>query len=1079
MQQRASTLEQRLRSRLVLERLEDRLVPSTMSTQILQPNTNAIVNGTYLIKAKNTDSNSITSVQFYLDGSAIGPLITSGSWQYYWDTTTTTDGSHNLSDVATDSKGNTLQSALLPIQVNNNDAQVGTWGPIMSMPIVAVNMVLLHTGNILYFQGNGTLAQVLNPTTGVSTAVPNNYTNLFCAGQAQLFDGRILVTGGYGNMNQGVPNVNIFDPIANTWTEAADMAYPRWYPTVTGLPDGEMMTLGGANSTDTDYVPYQETYNPSTGVWTTLTNAPNTSLPSYPNTYVLSNGNLVTAAASEVSIPTDELNPATQTWTTVDPNVVDGASSTMFLPDQIIKVGTASNSGGTKNAKATTYYLNMDAANPHWQQLANMNYPRATTVNLVTMPDGNVVVLGGGTNTNGADLAKAVFPAEEWSPLTQTWTEMSSMEVPRLYHSTSLLLPDGRILESGSGGDVGPNQMNYQIYSPNYLFKGARPTIGSSPTNLQYANSFFVGTPDAANISSVVLIRPGAVTHGFDQDQRFVPLTFSQTTGGLTVQAPANSNLAPPGYYMLFIVNSSGVPSVANFVQLPASVADTQPPTVPGNLTAISMVGGSSLAWAASTDNWALNGYQVYRSTNPNFVASPATQIGTTTATTYFDVVAPGTYYYLVTASDFTGNISAASNEASATPTLDTTPPAVSMTGWTTGANVFGTIAVQAAATDNVSVAGVQFLLDGSNLGTEVTTAPYYYNWNTAGVANGSHTLSAIAFDAAGNQAQATSITVNVNNTSSTSGLVAAYAFDEGSGTTVADSSANGLTGTIANATWTTVGKYGNALAFNGTNAVVTVNDAPVLHLTNSLTLEAWVYRTWTDVNTWQTVIFKNRPDDASYALQGTDPNVYSPASAFIYTGGPQDATAYGGGFVSKNQWTFLAMTYDGKHLKLYKNGKQVGTVAASGSILETTDALQFGGNSVWSDEFLSGTLDNIRIYSIALTAAQITQDMNTPVGPPPASPHLQGADLAPAEVSALPAPLAEPLPVIGNSTSLGVLADWSNDWESNGARRHGTLPAYDSTSDGVPARKPESASIDAYFSGMTGLSDPFGAGVG
>jgi hypothetical protein len=120
------------------------------------------------------------------------------------------------------------------------------------------------------------------------------------------------------------------------------------------------------------------------------------------------------------------------------------------------------------------------------------------------------------------------------------------------------------------GADFGnvPNEMNAEFYSPPYLFKGARPTITQVPAQIAYGQDFFVQTPDGATISSAVLIRTGAATHFFDQSTRFVPVSFQQASGGLTVTAPANGTAAPPGYYMLFILNSNGVPSVAPFVQL-------------------------------------------------------------------------------------------------------------------------------------------------------------------------------------------------------------------------------------------------------------------------------------------------------------------------------------------------------------------------------------------------------------------------------------------------------------------------------------------------------------------------------
>ena len=184
--------------------------------------------------------------------------------------------------------------------------------------------------------------------------------------------------------------------------------------------------------------------------------------------------------------------------------------------------------------------------------------------------DGTVLATGGETDKNGGNIANAVYAAELWSPQTQTWTTMASMHKPREYHGTALLLPDGRVLES-VGADFGnvTDEKSAEFYSPPYLFKGARPTITQAPSQIQYGSNFFVETPDGADIKSVALIRSGAVTHFFDQNERYLPLSFTTATGGLTITAPVDGNLAPPGYYMLFIVNSAGVPSIAPFVQIP------------------------------------------------------------------------------------------------------------------------------------------------------------------------------------------------------------------------------------------------------------------------------------------------------------------------------------------------------------------------------------------------------------------------------------------------------------------------------------------------------------------------------
>ncbi|HTU00284.1 MAG TPA: galactose oxidase early set domain-containing protein, partial [Candidatus Sulfotelmatobacter sp.] len=151
----------------------------------------------------------------------------------------------------------------------------------------------------------------------------------------------------------------------------------------------------------------------------------------------------------------------------------------------------------------------------------------------------------------------------------RNWSLMSSMQMARTYHEVALLLPDGRVLVGGGGGCCGaPDQYNAEIFSPPYLFKGPRPTIASMASTATYGAQVFVTTPDAASIASVALMRLGSVTHQFDRDQRYLPLAFTSGGNGLNVTMPANSNLAPPGDYMLFIVNGSGIPSVAAMVTI-------------------------------------------------------------------------------------------------------------------------------------------------------------------------------------------------------------------------------------------------------------------------------------------------------------------------------------------------------------------------------------------------------------------------------------------------------------------------------------------------------------------------------
>jgi len=380
-----------------------------------------------------------------------------------------------------------------------------------------------------------------------------------------------MVVGGYGESSNtiGIANAEIFDPIKLTWTSVPNMQYRRWYPTATTLSDGRIIVTAGWQTTAHTNAGISEIYDPVANKWTSLTNA-NNPFETYPFLYLLPDGRLLHIGGSEYATDTDVLDLNTATWSVVDPTIVDGGSATMYMPNKFMKAGSASDSQDVGASSNTTFVLDMTQHSPLWQQTPSMVYPRSF-LNLTMLPDNTVLATGGETDRNGGNISKAVYAAELWSPQTQTWSTMASMQIPREYHGTAILLPDARVLVSGMGADFGnvPDEESAQFYSPPYLFKGARPTISQAPTQIQYNSTFFVSTPDSTDIASVVLIRTGAVTHFFDQNERFLPLSFSQTSGGLTVTAPVDANLAPPGYYMLFVVNNAGVPSIAPFVQLP------------------------------------------------------------------------------------------------------------------------------------------------------------------------------------------------------------------------------------------------------------------------------------------------------------------------------------------------------------------------------------------------------------------------------------------------------------------------------------------------------------------------------
>jgi hypothetical protein len=544
--------------------------PTPPTVTMIAPAPGGVVANLLTLWALASDASGVAGVQFLLDGASLGAEVTTPPYTILWDTSKSSSGSHILTARALGTTGLTTTSASVPVTVDNsgNPAVVGSWSSVVNIPAVAVNLVLLKNNTVLFYQ-DGASPTVWDYVNGTFTGVPTT-ANLFCSGHALLADGRVLVVGGWGGGDSdGIANGEIFDPSNNSWTAVPNMSYLRWYPTATTLSDGTIMVTAGWQTGPHTNAGIPEIYNSSTNTWTKLSSA-NNPFETYPFLYQLSDGRVIHVGNSEYATVTDILDLTTQTWSVVDPNIVDGASCAMYLPGKIMKAGTATDSQGSGPSANTTYVLDTTVATPGWQQTPSMAYSRSF-LNLPVLPDGTVLAIGGETDKNGGNIANAVYPAERWSPQTQTWTTMAAMHTPREYHGTAILLPDARVLVSGMGADFGnvPNEMNAEFYSPPYLFKGARPSITQAPAQISYGTNFFISTPDAATITTAVLIRTGAVTHFFDQNTRYVPLTFQQTTGGLTLSAPASANFAPPGYYMLFIVNSSGIPSIAPFVQLP------------------------------------------------------------------------------------------------------------------------------------------------------------------------------------------------------------------------------------------------------------------------------------------------------------------------------------------------------------------------------------------------------------------------------------------------------------------------------------------------------------------------------
>ncbi len=435
-------------------------------------------------------------------------------------------------------------------------SEAGRWTAPMSWPIVSVHLSLLPDGRVLAFGHNG-VPQIWDPDTGDFTSVPSPAL-LFCAGHTFAPDGRLIVAGGHISNAHGLPDVTIFSPGSSSWSTSTPMQLGRWYPTNTATADGEVVITAGKDQNGKQ-VTIPEVWSPS-GV-RRLTTA-SKALPYYPRAFQAPNGKIFVAGPTQVTRWLDI--SGTGHWTNGPKRLYGGrdyGAAVMYDEGKILYAG----GGHTTN---TAEIIDLTAGNPKWTWTGSMAFPRRHA-NGVILPTGDVLEVGGVGGTASNDLSRAVHPAEIWNPSTGVWTTLASNTVNRGYHTTAILLPDGRVLLSGSGDGAGaPNERNAEIFSPPYLFAGARPQIGGVPSSIGYGSTFQVSSSDAGSIEKVSFIRIPSTTHAFDMNQRYQRLSFSAGGSSLTVQAPVDPNLAPPGHYMVFLVDTDGVPSVGKFVRL-------------------------------------------------------------------------------------------------------------------------------------------------------------------------------------------------------------------------------------------------------------------------------------------------------------------------------------------------------------------------------------------------------------------------------------------------------------------------------------------------------------------------------
>ncbi|MFN0149769.1 MAG: galactose oxidase-like domain-containing protein [bacterium] len=485
----------------------------------------------------------------------------------------------------------------------------GQWSGPLAWPVIAIHAAVLPTGDVLYYSypndyimpphgdhdhgigpgklakappdarsgvNSGSAAMVWDPATSAfnNTFVP---LDLFCSGLSLLPNGKLFVTG--GNVSpvvcpdgfQGRPETHWFDPNTEAWEQRENMSVGRWYPTNLTLADGSVLILSGLDENCTT-TPVMERYSLTSGVSPVPGGMRYVDL--YPRLHLLSTGKVAHVAPEW---ETYRFDPAAPQWEFVATTNAGwrGSAPSVLLPgftDVVMVFGGETDLG----VVSTCEKIDFASPTPSWSFTSPMNAARAHA-NAVLLPDGNVLVAGGGTS---GLYSSPEYSTELYDPQADVWTPLPPIQIGRMYHSTAVLIPDGRVALAGQ--DSGLAVFTGEIYQPGYLFRGPRPVITSAPGEALYGASFTIGTPQASQITKVVLMGLSTVTHSFNTGQRHVPLAFTRPgPSQLLVTVPSNGNLAPPGYYMLFILNGDDVPSVAAMIRIDSAATPVAPPAGP------------------------------------------------------------------------------------------------------------------------------------------------------------------------------------------------------------------------------------------------------------------------------------------------------------------------------------------------------------------------------------------------------------------------------------------------------------------------------------------------------------------
>ncbi len=465
---------------------------------------------------------------------------------------------------------------------------MGLWSGRIDFPLVPVAAAHLSNGKVLTWSayqpdrygGSGvTQTAIFDPATSTVTGrtVSETGHDMFCPGTALLPDGRLIVSGG-----SDAGKTSLYDPSDDSWTSGAMMTTPRGYHATTTLPDGRVFALGGSWSGGLGGK-HGEIWSPATG-WQSLSGVPvDPILTGDPaGVYRADNHGWFFSWTDERVFhagPSRQLNwfgtggngSSTPAGVRGDDTDAMNGNAVMYDIGKLLTVGGApAYENSTASNRAYVIDINDGV---EVRKVASMAYPRAFH-NSVVLPDGKVLVLGGMTSPVPFSDANSIYNAELWDPTTEQFTRLAAAATPRNYHSVALLLPDGRVFSGGGGlcGNCSTNHADGQIFTPPYLLNPdgtprPRPAITSAPASASAGDTVTVDTSHA--VTQFALLRLGAVTHTVNNDQRRIPLTPTTVSNTrYTVTIPADRGITLPGYYMLFALDSAGVPSMAKMIRI-------------------------------------------------------------------------------------------------------------------------------------------------------------------------------------------------------------------------------------------------------------------------------------------------------------------------------------------------------------------------------------------------------------------------------------------------------------------------------------------------------------------------------